>query len=90
MRMFDRYTAALTAYYKSEGVLRTGIALVDSRYLEARRVRKRAIEVLLRARRLYLNHVTEHKCRPSAFLADLGYETNRGPGISIPIGKIKT
>ena len=74
--MLDSYTAALTAFHKSERALQTGITLVDSRYLEARRGRKRAIEILLRAWRLYWDHVAKHKCRRPASPADLSDEEN--------------
>ena len=61
--MLDCYTAALTAFHKSEDPLLTGMPSGRLEYQEARRLRERAFDLLVRARRLYWDHVAEHKCR---------------------------
>jgi hypothetical protein len=61
--MLDCYTAALTAFHKSEEVLLAGMLPDHPKYREARRVKDRAFSILLRARKVYWDHVAEHKCR---------------------------
>ena len=71
--MFDRYTAALTAFHTSRDVL-----LADHpKYAEVQRLRDRAFEVLLKARQLYWNHVAEHGCPRSACPPDLAFDEHR-------------
>jgi hypothetical protein len=62
-RMLVCYTAALTAFHKSQEVLLSGMSPGHPKYPEARRVKDRAFGILLRARKVYWGHVTEHKCR---------------------------
>lgn len=62
-QLLDCYTAALTAFNKSQEVLLAGLLPDDPRYPEARRLKDRAFGILLRARKVYWDHVTEHKCR---------------------------
>jgi hypothetical protein len=73
--MLDCCTAALAAYHKSQEVLLGGILPDHPRYLEVRRLKDRAFESLLRARKLYWNHVAEHKCG-SPLQPILAYEKN--------------
>jgi hypothetical protein len=74
MRMLDSYTAALAAYHKSQEVLLAGMSPRHPEYSEARRIKDRTFELLLRARKAYWDHVAEHKCRGPASTADLAYE----------------
>ena len=46
------------------------------KYPEVRRLKDRAFEALLRARTVYWDHVTEHKCRRPISPTDLAYENN--------------
>jgi hypothetical protein len=74
--MLDCYTAALTAFHKSQEALLAGMSPDDPRYPEARLIKDRAFGILLRARKLYWDHVAEHKCRGPASPADVAYEKN--------------
>jgi hypothetical protein len=64
-QMLACYSAALTAFRKAQDVLLAGLLPDDPKYEEVRRVQQRAFEILVRARTLYWDHVTEHKCRGS-------------------------
>jgi hypothetical protein len=74
--MLDCYTAALAAFHKSQEVLLAGMLPDHPRYPEVRRLKDRAFESLLRARKLYWDHVAEHQCRKPASPFDLAYEKN--------------
>lgn len=69
-------TAALAAFHKSQEVLLAGMLPDHPKYQEVRRLKDRAFESLLRARKVYSNHVTEHKCRRPVSPTDLAYEKN--------------
>ena len=74
--MLDCYTAALAAYHKSQEELLAGMLPSDPRYSDARRIRERAFDLLVRARKVYWDHITDHKCRSPVFPTDLAYEKN--------------
>jgi hypothetical protein len=74
--MLDCYTAAVAAFHKSQEVLLAGMPPTDPRYPEARRLRERALDLLVRARNVYWNHVTKHKCPRPDSSTDLDYEEN--------------
>ena len=62
-KMLNCYRAALAAFRTSQKVLLTGMLPDDPRYQEALRLKERAFAILLRARKVYRDHVYEHKCR---------------------------
>jgi hypothetical protein len=72
--MLDCYTAALTAFYKSQEDLLGGMLPGHPRYSEVCSLKNRAFETALRARKIYWDHVAEHKCRKPASPFDLAYE----------------
>ena len=74
--MLDCYTAALAAFHKSQEVLLAGMWPGHPEYAETRRIKDQAFEVLLSARRVYWDHVVEHKCRGAASQINLVYEKN--------------
>ena len=74
--MLDCYTTALTAFHKSQEVLQSGMLPDHPKYPEACRIKDRVFELLLRARKVYWDHVADHKCRGPASLADLAYGKN--------------
>ena len=50
--MLDCYTAALTAFHKSQEVLLSGMPPDHPKYPEARRLKDRCSRILLRARKV--------------------------------------
>jgi hypothetical protein len=74
--MLDCYTAALAAYNKSQEVPLDGMLPDHPGYQEVRGLKDRAFESLLKARKLYWEHVAEHKCRKPVSPFDLAYERN--------------
>ena len=74
--MLDCYTAALAAFHKAQEGLLAGMLPDDPRYPEVRRLKDRAFELLLRARKVYWDHVADHQCRRPASPADVAYEKN--------------
>ena len=74
--MLDCHTAALAAYHKAQEGLLAGMLPDHPKYPEVRRLKDRAFEALLRARKVYWDHVTEHKCRRPISPNDLAYENN--------------
>jgi hypothetical protein len=46
------------------------------KYPEVRRLKDRAFQALLRARKIYWDHVAEHKCRRPAAPTDVAFEEN--------------
>jgi hypothetical protein len=74
--MLDCYTAALAAYHEAQEGLWTSMWTGHPRYTEFRRIRDEAFDLLLRARKVYWDHVAEHKCRRPASPTDLAYEKN--------------
>jgi hypothetical protein len=60
-QLLDCYTATLTTFRKSEKLF-DRILPNDLRYAEARRIKNRASDLVVRARNLYLEHVAQHKC----------------------------
>ena len=69
----DCYTAALAVYHKAQEALHMGRLPDHPKYPEVRRLKDRAFDTLLRAREVYWDHVTDHKCRRPT---DLAYEKN--------------
>jgi hypothetical protein len=74
--MLDRYTIALAHFHKAQAGLLTGMSPSHPRYAEVRGLKDRAFESLLRARKVYWDHVTDHKCRQPVAPTDLAYEKN--------------
>jgi hypothetical protein len=74
--MLDCYTAALIAYHKTQDGLLAGMSRSDPRYEEVHQIQGRAFGLLVRARKVYWEHVTEHKCRKPVSPTDLAYEKN--------------
>jgi hypothetical protein len=74
--MLGCYTAALAAYHKAQEALLTGMLPDHPKYPEVCRLKDRAFDTLVRARKVYGDHVAEHKCRMAASPADLAYEKN--------------
>jgi hypothetical protein len=60
-RLLDCYTATLTTFRKSEKLF-DWISPNDPRYAEARRIKNGAAKLVARARKLYWDHVAEHRC----------------------------
>ena len=74
--MLDCYTAALTAFHKAQEGLLNGMSPSHPEYPEVRRLKERAFGLLLRARKVYWDHVTDHKCRRPASPMDFAYGKN--------------
>jgi hypothetical protein len=64
--LLDIYTAALSAFLKSQEPILAGFTPDNSEYENVRELRDRAYESLFKARQLYLRHVRLHRCRGGA------------------------
>ena len=58
----------------------------DPKYPQVRSLKDRAFEALLRALRIYWDHIAEHKCRRAASPAGLPMKRTENPGSSKPRG----
>jgi hypothetical protein len=63
LALLDLYMAALTAFEKSQQPFVAGMLPDHPEYETARSLRQQSHGALLRARKLYRDHIKEHGCR---------------------------
>jgi hypothetical protein len=62
-RLMDIYTEALSAFHKSQQPILAGVLHGHPRYAKIRELQEQAYDSMLKARRLYWEHIQEHNCR---------------------------
>ena len=61
--LLDLCTDAQAAFHKAQEPVLTGVAQDHPKYHEVRELREHAYTAMLKARRLYWEHVQEHGCQ---------------------------